>query len=35
VFYDVTADHPDTVRILAVGWKKGSRIYIGKQEIEI
>jgi mRNA-degrading endonuclease RelE of RelBE toxin-antitoxin system len=35
VFYEVAADEPDTVRILAVGRKKGNKLYIGGQEIEL
>ena len=35
VFYEVVADEPDTVRILAVGQKRGSKLYIGGQEIEL
>ncbi|MGH8576620.1 MAG: type II toxin-antitoxin system RelE family toxin [Gammaproteobacteria bacterium] len=34
-FYDVAADQPDTVRILAVGRKKGGKLYIGDQEVEV
>jgi hypothetical protein len=35
VFYEVAADELDTVRILAVGRKKGNKLYIGGQEIEL
>jgi mRNA-degrading endonuclease RelE of RelBE toxin-antitoxin system len=35
VFYEVAADEPGTVRILAVGQKKGNRLYIAGQEIEL
>jgi mRNA-degrading endonuclease RelE of RelBE toxin-antitoxin system len=35
VFYEVAADEPDTVRILAVGQKRGNKLYIGGQEIEL
>jgi len=35
VFYEVAADEPDTVRILSVGQKRGNKLYIGGQEIEL
>jgi mRNA-degrading endonuclease RelE of RelBE toxin-antitoxin system len=35
VFYEVAADEPDTVRILSVGQKRGNKLYIGSQEIEL
>jgi len=35
VFYDVAADEPDTVRILAVGQKRGDKLYFGGQEIRL
>ena len=35
VFYDVSADEPDTVRVLAVGRKRGDKLYIGSQEISL
>jgi hypothetical protein len=35
VFYEVAADEPDTGRILAVGQKRGNKLYIGGQEIEL
>jgi hypothetical protein len=34
-FYEVVADEPDTVRILAVGQKKGNKLYIGSREVEL
>lgn len=33
VFYDVGAEEADTVRILAVGEKKGNRVFIAGKEI--
>jgi mRNA-degrading endonuclease RelE of RelBE toxin-antitoxin system len=33
VFYDVGADEADTVRILAVGEKRGNKLFIAGKEI--
>jgi len=35
VFYEIAADQPDTVRILAVGRKKGNKVMIEGQEMEL
>jgi len=35
VFYEVAADEPDIVRILAVGQKKGNKLYIAGRGIEL
>jgi mRNA-degrading endonuclease RelE of RelBE toxin-antitoxin system len=35
VYYEVASDEPDVVRILAVGQKKGNKILVGNQEIEL
>lgn len=35
VFYDVGQESPDTVRILAVGMKKGNRLSIAGKEITL
>jgi mRNA-degrading endonuclease RelE of RelBE toxin-antitoxin system len=33
VFYEVAADEPDVVRILAVGREEGNRLFIAEQEV--
>ncbi|WP_089725119.1 type II toxin-antitoxin system RelE family toxin [Candidatus Thiosymbion oneisti] len=33
VFYEVTLDEPHIVKILAVGYKKGNKLYIGNREV--
>jgi len=35
VFYEVASDEPDTVRILAVGRKRGNKLYIAGKEIAL
>ena len=35
VFYEVALDQPDTVRILAVGQKRGNKLYIAGKEIAL
>lgn len=35
VFYEVAADEPETVRILAVGQKKGNTLFIAGKEIKL
>ena len=35
VFYEVTADDPQVVHILAVGQKKGNRLLIGGVEVQL
>jgi mRNA-degrading endonuclease RelE of RelBE toxin-antitoxin system len=35
VFYEVASDEPNVVRILAVGIKKGNRVIVGNQEIQL
>jgi mRNA-degrading endonuclease RelE of RelBE toxin-antitoxin system len=35
VYYEVASDEPDVVRILAVGQKRGNKILVGNQEIEL
>jgi hypothetical protein len=35
VFYDVDADQPDLVNILALGVKRGNRLFIAGKEIGI
>ncbi len=35
VFYEVAADEPETVRILAVGQKKGNTLFIAGKEITL
>ncbi|MBM3241314.1 type II toxin-antitoxin system RelE/ParE family toxin [Candidatus Poribacteria bacterium] len=35
VFYEVASDEPDTVRILAVGRKRGYRLYIAGKEVAL
>ncbi len=35
VFYEVTADEPNVVRILAIGEKKGNKLYIAGKEIQL
>ncbi|MGH8607364.1 MAG: type II toxin-antitoxin system RelE family toxin [Gammaproteobacteria bacterium] len=35
VFYEVAVDEPDTVRILAVGQKKGNTLFIAGKEIKL
>lgn len=35
VFYDVTFDKPNVVRILAVGYKKGNKLYISEKEVKL
>jgi len=35
VFYKVPDDEPDAVRILAVGEKRGNKIFIGGEEVEL
>lgn len=35
VYYEVASDELDVVRMLAVGQKKGNKILVGNQEIEL
>jgi mRNA-degrading endonuclease RelE of RelBE toxin-antitoxin system len=35
IFYEVDADEADLVNILAIGIKRGSRLFIGNKEIRI
>jgi len=35
VFYEVASDEPDTVRVLAVGRKRGNRLYIAGEEVAL
>lgn len=35
VFYEVAADEPDIVRILAVGQKKGNKLLVAGKEVEL
>ncbi|MBM3241323.1 hypothetical protein FJZ31_34000 [Candidatus Poribacteria bacterium] len=35
VFYEVASDEPDTVRILAVGRKRGDKLYIAGKEVAL
>jgi len=35
VFYEVASDEPDTVRILAVGQKRGNKLYIAGKEVKL
>jgi hypothetical protein len=35
VFYDVVLDERRCFRILAVGWKEGSRLFIGGKEFRL
>ena len=35
VFYEMALDEPDTVRILAVGQKRGNRLYIAGKEVAL
>lgn len=35
VFYEVVAEYPEIVRILAVGKKEGNTLFIGRQDIEL
>ena len=35
VFYEVVSEEPNTVRILAVGQKKGNKLIIAGKEIEL
>ncbi|MDZ8108121.1 MAG: type II toxin-antitoxin system RelE/ParE family toxin [Nostoc sp. DedQUE12a] len=35
VFYEVTADEPEVVHILAVGRKEGNRLFIAGQEVKL
>jgi mRNA-degrading endonuclease RelE of RelBE toxin-antitoxin system len=35
VFYKVTEDEPDLVKILAVGEKRGNKLFISGEEVEI
>ncbi|MGH8603564.1 MAG: type II toxin-antitoxin system RelE family toxin [Gammaproteobacteria bacterium] len=35
VFYEVAADEPDTVRVLAVGQKKGNTLFVAGKEIKL
>jgi mRNA-degrading endonuclease RelE of RelBE toxin-antitoxin system len=35
VFYEVAVDEPDTVRILAIGQKKGNKLYIAGKEVAL
>ncbi|MCB2262134.1 MAG: type II toxin-antitoxin system RelE/ParE family toxin [Candidatus Thiosymbion ectosymbiont of Robbea hypermnestra] len=35
VFYEVTSDEPHIVKILAVGHKKGNKLYVGNREVEL
>ncbi len=35
VFYEVVADEPNIVRILAIGEKKGNKLFIGGKEVQL
>jgi mRNA-degrading endonuclease RelE of RelBE toxin-antitoxin system len=35
VFYEVAADEPNVVRILAIGEKKGDKLFIGGKEVQL
>jgi mRNA-degrading endonuclease RelE of RelBE toxin-antitoxin system len=35
VFYEVPADQPNTVRILAIGEKKGNKLFIAGKEVKL
>ena len=35
VFYEIAPEEPNTVRVLAVGQKKDSKLFIAGQEIEL
>jgi mRNA-degrading endonuclease RelE of RelBE toxin-antitoxin system len=35
VFYEIGNDEPNVVRILAVGQKKGNKVFIGNKEINL
>jgi len=35
VFYEVAADEPDVVRILAIGEKKGNKLFMAGQEVQL
>jgi mRNA-degrading endonuclease RelE of RelBE toxin-antitoxin system len=35
VFYEVTADEPDVVKILAIGQKKGNKLFIAEKEVKL
>lgn len=35
IFYDAVSEGPGVVRVLAIGIKKGGKLYIGGQEIEL
>ena len=35
VFYEVPADEPNIVRILAIGEKKGNKLFIGGKEVQL
>jgi hypothetical protein len=35
VFYEVVAEEPEVVRILAVGRKEGNRLIIGDREVNL
>ena len=35
VFYEVGTDEPDVVRILAIGEKKGNKLFMAGQEVQL
>jgi mRNA-degrading endonuclease RelE of RelBE toxin-antitoxin system len=35
VFYDVVAEEPNIVRVLAIGEKKGNKLFIASKEVQL
>ncbi len=35
IFYDITPDEPDVVKILAVGYKEGNTLFIAGKEVKL
>lgn len=35
VFYDITSDEPNIVKILAIGYKKSNTLYIAGKEVKL
>jgi mRNA-degrading endonuclease RelE of RelBE toxin-antitoxin system len=35
VFYDVVAEEPNVVRVLAIGEKKGNKLFIASKEVQL
>ncbi len=34
IFYEVSPEYPNTVQVLAIGWKEGNRLLIGDRLVE-